>query len=1534
MNSLDTRYNRNKLVLIGGSAGSFSALQEFFETFHDKCGLICIVIQHLSSEYPSHLDTLLSRRTNWPVAWAVEGTRLQEGHVYICEPGKLLSIEDNVLRSHQPDSISLTHKPIDFLAKPLAERYGGDIALVILSGTGSDGSEGARAVKSAGGVVIVQSPDSAEYQDMPASVLQAELADRELKPSEISSELYAWGKQGRLTGVATKDAATSDEELYKTIIGLVRLHAKQDMSGYKQTTLRRRIARRMGILHIRDLAAYQELLRGTPAELDQLAKDLLIGVTAFFRDEEAFSILADSVIPVLCKEKSANEPVRVWVAGCSTGEEAYSIAILLMEWFAAHEESPRIQIFATDIDDNSLELARAGVYQKESLSNVTALRIERFFNEENTGYRIAKSIRETIVFAPHNLISDPPFSKLDLVVCRNVLIYLNSMTQKKLLSLFHFVLNQNGFLFLGSSENVGSVGRHFHALSKQWRIFRHLVTGPKRPPLLPITSGMGPRRMTTSGEAGVDLGVVAGQERLYRQLLQSHGPTMVLINARFELLFVSGDVSSYLSIPIGQASHDLLKLVKPSLAIGLRSALNETQRSQAKTAVNTVMTDANQQIRVRIDVTPISNADHQVLLLVCFSTEATGQLEVPATEPGGDDWVLQQLLQELNATREDLHRTIEQSGVSLEEMKAANEEVMAMNEELQSANEELESSKEELQSLNEELVDSNTQLDAKVLEVETLNSDLDNLLNSTKTPTLLVDEKLCIRRFTPACSRIMRVIPSDIGRPIDDVVRLIEYPQLSSDCQEVLQGRGVPEREVSDSNAHWYLCRIHPFLETEGRVDGVVITFAEITHIKQASHLLSERTEQLQWQANLLNRAAPILGRDMRDRIVYWNKGAEELYGWKATEALGKISHDLLRTRFSVELEDIKECLSEHGGWRGELTHLLRDDTEVIVDSQWTFYSNDKGEPLAIVEVNSDITERKHTQEALHESKIMFQTMVDWTYSWEYWADPSGKFLYMTPSVERMTGYRREEFDDNPALLDAIVFPEDAAIWKRHLATHQNSYKDEVCEVVIRIVRKNGELGWINHACRAVFDESDRFLGRRVTVRDITDQKRDEETIHTLAYFDPLTQLPNRRLFMDRLTHAIQVSRRSGQYGALMMMDLDHFKSLNDTQGHDVGDSLLEEVAKRLLATIRAHDTVSRIGGDEFVILLEDLSDSIEVAAGRAETIAEKIRLELSKPYLLGNNKLEYFSSVSMGVSVFHQQNHSPELLLKQADVALYQAKDAGRNTARYFNPAMQAAIDARTAMETALRQALKHDEFRLYYQPQVDREGRLIGAEALIRWHDADASLIQPGQFIPLAEETGLIVPIGDWVLRTACQQLKRWEHDLRFDEFYLSVNVSARQLHQPDFVDQIVKIINETGVNPARLKLELTESAVLENIQQAIIRMRELIALGVSFSLDDFGTGYSSLSHLKLLPLSQVKIDSSFIRDLTGDPSDAAIVRAILAMNETLALPVIAEGVETQVQYDFLHINGCFAYQGYLFGPPVPVDTFECEWPGKAGA
>lgn len=442
-------------------------------------------------------------------------------------------------------------------------------------------------------------------------------------------------------------------------------------------------------------------------------------------------------------------------------------------------------------------------------------------------------------------------------------------------------------------------------------------------------------------------------------------------------------------------------------------------------------------------------------------------------------------------------------------------------------------------------------------------------------------------------------------------------------------------------------------------------------------------------------------------------------------------------------------------------------------------------------------------------------------------------------------------------------------------------------------------------------------------LRDFTERKAAADEIENLAFYDPLTHLPNRKLLLDRLNQALVISTRSGGDGALLFLDLDHFKTLNDTLGHDVGDVLLQQVAARLTSCVREGDTVARLGGDEFVIMLENLSEYALEAAAQSEAIGEKVISVLNQPYQLYAK--EHHSTASIGIALFSDKEHTQEDLLKHADIAMYQAKKAGRNTLRFFDTNMQDAINIRVDIEHELRKALIAQQFQLYYQIQVDNLGQPMGAEALIRWLHPERGLVSPLHFIPLAEETGLILPIGQWVLETACEQLKKWEHDTPTSSLVMAVNVSAKQFRQVDFVAQVQATILRHGINPKLLKLELTESMLLENIEDVITKMNELKEIGIRFSLDDFGTGFSSLQYLKKLPLDQLKVDQSFVHDIATDKSDRSIVRTIIAMAYGLDLNVIAEGVETEEQRQLLFNRGCSSYQGYLFGKPLPIEEFD---------
>lgn len=533
--------------------------------------------------------------------------------------------------------------------------------------------------------------------------------------------------------------------------------------------------------------------------------------------------------------------------------------------------------------------------------------------------------------------------------------------------------------------------------------------------------------------------------------------------------------------------------------------------------------------------------------------------------------------------------------------------------------------------------------------------------------------------------------------------------------------------------------------------------------------------------------------------------------------------------------------------------------------------------------------------------------------------DENDIVLRVNKAFTKLTGYSAEDVVGKKSdMFKSSKLDSDFLMYVNAILAHERFWTGEIYDN-----RKDGTVYLKRLTISAVADDEGNTTNYVMAFTDVSQYKEAQENIHRLAFYDPLTNLPNRRLLLDRLEKHMQNKSHNNNYGAVLFIDLDNFKTLNDTRGHDFGDLMLKEVAIRLQDCLRVNDTVARLGGDEFVVMLEGLSEDLTVAAAQAEVVGNKVLGAIKQPYILDAH--EYHSSASIGVSMFRGDEVSIEELLKHADTAMYQSKLAGRNTQCFFDPSMQVALESRAALEVSLRQAILNQEFKLYYQMQVDNYCRIVGAEVLLRWQHPERGLVPPMQFIPLAEETGLILPIGQYVLETACNQLKSWSNDKRKHELQLAVNVSARQFRQADFVVQVRDVLTQTGANPNLLKLELTESLVLDNIADTIEKMQALRALGVRFSMDDFGTGFSSLASLKRLPLSQLKIDQSFVRDITTDVNDAAIIKTIIAMATTLDLNVIAEGVETEAQLRMLKKYSCRSFQGYLFSKPVPIADFE---------
>ncbi|MGQ0712057.1 MAG: sensor domain-containing protein [Rhodoferax sp.] len=727
-----------------------------------------------------------------------------------------------------------------------------------------------------------------------------------------------------------------------------------------------------------------------------------------------------------------------------------------------------------------------------------------------------------------------------------------------------------------------------------------------------------------------------------------------------------------------------------------------------------------------------------------------------------------------------------------------------------------------------------------------------------------------------------------------------------------------------DSRLRWVKTRISHHVDSAGQQWRLGVA-QDITAEREASLALQDR---LQFIQKITARAPGVMFQLRRHptgqyQFLYVADPMHDIYcGLRPEQALADVGSVLAMHHPDDQAGFVRSLeLSAHqlSLWQHEYRLRLRDG-----DQRWLL-----GQAMPEREADggtvwsgfvTDITDRRQAQERLQASEARFRALTDLSSDWYWEQDAQFRFVRIDGNMtgmgaaedEKILGHARWEIDMEG--VSASQWAQHRADLFAHRTFHDFQYQRRL---------PDGSILWASISGAPVFDAQGRFTGYRGIGRNITERKRDEDRIERLAFYDPLTGLPNRRLLMDRLHSALALRERDGSTGALLFIDLDNFKDLNDTRGHDVGDELLKQVAIRLSQCVREADTVARLGGDEFVVMLQMLSPHAEEAAADVEAVGRKVLAVLNQPFRLGG--IEHHSTPSMGVAMFQHEHVTIEELLKRADLAMYQAKAAGRNTLRFFDPAMQAAATARASVEADLRQALVRDELVLYYQPVVDALERTIGVDALVRWVHPTRGIVSPGEFIPVAEQTGLVIDIGLWVLRAACQQLVLWSHTPHTRALSISVNVSARQFRSPGFTQQVLDVLRQTGANPYRLKLELTESLLLTDFADVADKMSELRSIGVSFSLDDFGTGYSSLSYLKQLPLDHLKIDQSFVRGVLTDPNDAAIARTILTLAASLDLGVVAEGVEITGQRDFLMQHGCRSFQGYLFGRPVPVQMLD---------
>ena len=875
------------VVGIGASAGGLEALQQFFKHLPADCGLSFVVIQHLSPNYKSAMDQLLSRATALPVLQIENNLKIEPGRIYLNPPEKFVSMAKGKFRltpSTAPGRRSFL--PIDHFFQALAAEKREKAICIILSGSASDGTQGLKSVKAAGGLTFVQSPDDATYASMPDSAIATQMVDFILPAAEIAPKLLAVLKHPCIRIIDANPTDKKDPAFnLDQIFSIIQSKTGHDFSSYKTTTLNRRIARRMAVHQLNAFSDYVKVMAKDPSEPGRLVKDMLIGVTRFFRDGDAFETLQEKVLTQLVQSRKPGERIRVWVAGCSSGEEAYSMMILLAEVMERLGIPLTVQIFASDLEADAIHTARLGIYPQNITADVSRQRLSRFFNHRDTSYHIKKSIRDTIVFSIHNLIKDPPISKIDLISCRNLLIYLKPELQKKILRMFHYALNRDGYLFLGPSETIGECTDCFSAVSLKHKIFKHRNMVPADRYTrnhLPEPAGhlIFPTAAPEKGRPSLT-GICNLTERI---ILDEYAPAGVLVDRSYEILHFFGQTDPYLEVPKGKASFNLFKMAREGLSFkltqGLSRAFNTGQTQRIKgVAVKTDQAFSSTTITVR--PLPEKPAGRELLIVLFEETKSGRQKVAPQAAAGEAGETLpdvRRLEDELNTTREYLQTTIEALETSNEAYKAANEELQSVNEELQSANEELETSREELQSTNEELVTVNAEHQQKIDELTKSNNDINNLLESTEIACLFLDLNLCVRRFTPAVTRIINLRQTDIGRPVGDITTLMEAMNVHAHAREVLELLDRKRLEVKDKSGRWYEMRIMPYRTIDNVIDGVTLAFIDITDVRQL-HLLRRVTAVFECASDA------VTVQDFNGNILSWNRTAETLYGWTEQEA-------------------------------------------------------------------------------------------------------------------------------------------------------------------------------------------------------------------------------------------------------------------------------------------------------------------------------------------------------------------------------------------------------------------------------------------------------------------------------------------------------------------------------------------------------------------------------------------------------------------------------------------------------------------------
>lgn len=1469
-----------RVIAVGASAGGLEAIGRLLAHVNSGLGCAFVILQHMSPTHRSMMVELLARDTHLTVTALVDGTTAEADHVYVVPAGSNSEIADGRLLLVPVDP-EVPYKPsIDRFFTSLAAECAGHAVGVVLSGTGSDGSAGLRAIVDGGGLAIVQEPNSAKYEGMPASAIESGSIAFVGSPEEIAERLPAL-----LANDPALNQTPSKEEELTELIRLVSAQARVDFSGYKPGTVRRQVQRRLQTTGQSSIAEYLRFVDDHPGELESLAGEMLISVTSFFRDPSAFDSFRTELEQTVASI-DPGQPLRAWIAGCATGEEAYTVAMILSELMGA-ENRVSARVFATDIDEQALATARRGMYPHSALSGIPDALVASYFRTTEDGYEADKRLRDMIVFARHNLVSDPPFLHLNVISCRNVLIYFDTRLQARVLRAFHFALEDDGILFVGTSENPASTASSFTTISRTAHLYRK-VPGHAYSPMR-LGGPEQPRAHRTRDTAS---------EQLLEAMVNSVGATAILCDADGNVRHSVGDVNRFLTFPQGTTRLTITDILVPELRVELLTMLHQyrttggPQRSRRKRVGQDV---------VRVKLEPLSEATGSMIAIVIvpadFAADHTGE-EDSQINAGPIDPLLED---ELLSTREHLHALIEEMATSNEEMQALIEESQAANEELQATNEELEASNEELQATNEEVVSLNEGYNIKASELASLSDEYAHLYETLPLSVLVFDHEQRLTRFNEAARNTLGLESTDLGQPPHRLGSVTGFAELDSLVKQAFSA-AVDIHSTVITNGRSFQLLMTPLGNNTTGVISVIATFVDVTDVTRAQQQVNDSEARLQ---SLLEATAVIYAiKSIDGNYVYVNQPYLEAFG--LTEApIGLTDFDFLPSDVAEEL------------WAADLA-ALREDTPLRTEhavyahgvrrslsSRHLVLRGENGAPAGFVFESIDVTAQHEAEEILRISAAVFAQSGEAIVI----ADAAGRIQTCNTRFEAITGYSAEEVV-GINLNDFLFGSSDEGGQGKPLQVELLRSGHWRGEIEHR--RKDGQAypAWVTiTGVTGVTQELEHFVA---VFSDNSEMKDVQERTEFLSTHDELTHLPNRALFMQLLERTITGEDTAANPLALLFIDIDHFKNINDMLGHPIGDALLRQVARRIRSTLGEDHTVGRFGGDEFVAVVRGLDHA------QTESLAGDLVAALADPYEFDGHDI--FSSASVGVAFYPEDGTDTEELLNAADAAMYRAKSDGRDRVAVFHPEIRERLMRDAAIERGLRRSLQSDGYRMNYQPihRISEPCSIIGLEALLRWEDPQLGPVGPDEFIPVAERCGLIVSVDRLVQGMVLRQMNAWLTD-GVPVPRVAINVSPFSLRELDFAPQLLAGMHAAQIPGSLLMIEVTEGALLRNDDVVHRNLTLITNAGVEVAIDDFGVGYSSLSYLRRLPLSGLKIDKSFTAGLSSIPEDRAVALAILSLARSLRLSPVAEGIETEEQRLWLELNGCEYGQGFLLSKPA---------------